>query len=211
MTAQALLQKYNIKIDVIEIPNTGRYNLAEFLSDLDFKIGVEVGVAAGEYSEILMKFNPQFEAFYGIDPYSAYKGYKDYVRSKTFDLMKADAHKRLDEYPQYKFIEKFSVDAAKDFEDESLDFVYLDGNHSEPFVSEDIRVWYPKVKKDGILAGHDYARIRAKNGEASSNWAVMGAVNRFVKENDLQLYVWGLEAKIPGLVRDPIRSWMIIK
>ena len=204
-----LLQKYNIKTDVIEIPNAGRNDLAEWLHELDLKTGVELGVAAGEYSETLMKANPQME-LYGVDPYIPYKGYKDYVRNSTFNSLMDEAHARLDKFPNYEFIRKMSEDAAEDFPDGSIDFVYIDANHSEPFVSQDINTWTPKVRKGGVVAGHDYARVKGRDGEDSSNWVVIPAIHRYVKEHDLQLYVWGWEAKIPGVKREPIRSWMVL-
>ena len=45
------------------------------------------------------------------------------------------------------------------FERESLDFVYIDANHSYDYVKEDIELWYPKVKSGGYLLGHDYIHI----------------------------------------------------
>lgn len=208
--ADFIHKKYNIKTDVIEIPNVGRTDLAQLFNDLDFKVGVEIGVAAGEYSHIIMKLNPQLKKMYGVDPYIGYSGYKDYVRESTFNKLQEDAHRRLDQYPQYEFIRETSVEAAKDFEDGTLDFVYIDANHSDPYVTQDIEAWTPKVRSGGIVAGHDYARIKAKGIEDSSNWAVIPAINKFAKDNNLQLYIWGLEAKIPGLKRDGSRSWMFI-
>jgi len=51
---------------------------------------------------------------------------------------------------------EFSIDAAKTFQDNSIDFVYLDARHDYHSVSTDLRAWYPKVKVGGIIAGHDY-------------------------------------------------------
>lgn len=49
-----------------------------------------------------------------------------------------------------------SVEYNKNIPDESLDFIYIDGNHQYSSVLEDIKLWYPKVKPGGIFAGHDY-------------------------------------------------------
>jgi hypothetical protein len=49
-----------------------------------------------------------------------------------------------------------SVAAAHTFPDRSLDFVYLDGDHSLAGCTRDIVAWAPKIKIGGILAGHDY-------------------------------------------------------
>lgn len=50
-----------------------------------------------------------------------------------------------------------SVEASKLYQDESLDFVFIDAAHDTESVKEDILHWLPKVKKGGILAGHDYS------------------------------------------------------
>jgi hypothetical protein len=49
-----------------------------------------------------------------------------------------------------------SVAASTTIADEELDFVYLDARHDCVGVSDDIRAWWPKVKKGGIFAGHDF-------------------------------------------------------
>jgi SAM-dependent methyltransferase len=55
----------------------------------------------------------------------------------------------------YKPMKIPSVDAAKKFKDESLDFVFIDAGHEYDPVKEDILAWFPKIKPGGILAGHD--------------------------------------------------------
>jgi hypothetical protein len=49
-----------------------------------------------------------------------------------------------------------SVSASKIYEDNSIDFVFIDANHDYDSVKEDISVWFPKVKVGGVIAGHDY-------------------------------------------------------
>lgn len=58
---------------------------------------------------------------------------------------------------QYYFPLKItSEEASKKFKDNSLKFVFLDGSHEYEDIKSDIKNWLPKVKSDGILAGHDY-------------------------------------------------------
>jgi predicted O-methyltransferase YrrM len=52
-------------------------------------------------------------------------------------------------------IRKTSVEASKDFKDESCDVIYIDMEHTYEAVIEDLHHWYPKLKKGGYIAGHD--------------------------------------------------------
>jgi len=49
-----------------------------------------------------------------------------------------------------------SITASTLYDDNSLDFVCLDADHSYKAVTNDIRSWYPKIKTGGILGGDDY-------------------------------------------------------
>ena len=52
-----------------------------------------------------------------------------------------------------------SVSVSKRYADKSLDFVWIDADHSVDGVLADLRAWHPKVKDDGCFAGHDYAPL----------------------------------------------------
>lgn len=54
-------------------------------------------------------------------------------------------------------IRSLSWDAAKLYEDSSLDFIFLDAGHDYDSIKKDLITWYPKLKPTGIIAGHDYS------------------------------------------------------
>ncbi len=56
-----------------------------------------------------------------------------------------------------------SANASKSFEDASVDFVFIDANHTYKSVKANILAWHPKIKRGGIIAGHDY-KIAVKRG-----------------------------------------------
>jgi len=189
----------------VEIPNVGRTDLAKLFHELDFKTGVEVGVAAGEYSLEICENNPQLTGMWGIDPWISYSEYKDYKLRKTFEKLETDARDRLTLYPFYSFIREFSMNAVTTFEDGSLDFCYIDANHTDPYVSQDVFGWAKKVRSGGILSGHDWQRPRGQN------FKVKEAVDRYCVENQIpHFFVFGVKNSPPGMVLDSSRSWAII-
>jgi len=78
-----------------------------------------------------------------------------------------------------------SVAASILFEDKSVDFVFIDGDHNYQAIKQDLEVWHRKIKKGGILAGHDY--LWECNDKTK---AVYRAVNEFIVEYD-----YGIEIK----------------
>lgn len=204
-TLNYLTNKFNLDLSnrsPIEIPNYGRDQLAELFNELDFKTIVEVGVCAGEYSEVICRANPQ-ATIYGVDPFISYDEYKDYQLSKTINAYHAKAQALEQKYPNYRLIQAMSVDAAKYFADGSIDAVYIDANHRFEFVVADIHAWLPKIRKGGIISGHDYSKIRHP-----TNTHVYQAVNGYTDSHNLTWFVLGQNAMIPGEIRDRLRSFM---
>ena len=99
-----------------------------------------------------------------------------------YDIFKENM-KSLDGY--YRNMKMTSLQAVKKFENESLDFVFIDGSHEYEDVKKDIIAWFPKVKPGGILAGHDYYI-----GEEDYCPGVKQAVNEEVFGFDTQENCW---------------------
>ena len=135
----------------------GEGGLATLFKELGVQTGVEIGVLKGEYTQILCQTIPGLK-LYGVDPWIVYPDYYDVSGGQPyFDTIYEEAKQRTKDY-DCTLIKKFSMDAVKDFEDESLDFVFIDGNHEFVHVAEDIHYWGKKIKKGGIISGHDYRR-----------------------------------------------------
>jgi predicted O-methyltransferase YrrM len=56
-------------------------------------------------------------------------------------------------------IKQYSWSAASNFEDGSVDFVFIDAGHEHEEVTKDIKAWLPKIKKGGMLSGHDWGQV----------------------------------------------------
>lgn len=187
----------------ISIPDTDRGTLAELFRELEFKKGVEVGILEGEYSEVICAANPG-ALLYCVDPWAVYKGYREHKTQSKMDDLYEKTKERLKNY-NVKYVRKFSMDATKDFEDNSLDFVYIDGNHSYESALEDITEWSKKVRPGGIVSGHDFRWNRG------SLIKVVEAVTYYTNAHNISFFVLGRKEILPGEKRDRHRSWMWVK
>jgi hypothetical protein len=132
-----------------------RSKLPQFFVDLGYKVGAEIGVYKGEFIEKFCKVGLKM---YAIDPWLGFGGQgRTQYNQERQDFLYNHACRLLGQYGDLAtVIRKKSVDALDDIPDGSLDFVYIDGNHEFPFVAQDIYEWTFKVRKGGIIAGHDY-------------------------------------------------------
>ncbi len=151
-------------------------------------VGVEIGVFKGLHAESLLT-HLDIECLYLIDPYSVYAT-NDSVRQycgddkDAMEIAKKECEERLAPYAdKIVWILKNSMDALNDIPD-GLDFAYIDGNHEENNVREDVANYYPKVKVGGIIGGHDFY-----NGHARDHDGVVRAVCEFAIQNKLPLQV----------------------
>jgi hypothetical protein len=108
------------------------------------------------------------------------------------------AQERLAPY-NCRFVRKFSMDALAQFEDDSLDFVYIDGNHRLPWVLDDICGWMIKVRAGGIVAGHDYYVSKRKNTHNHSKYAVDCVTGAFRIDPWFLSLSWMASGQIPPL------------
>lgn len=81
-------------------------------------------------------------------------------------------------------IKMTSIEASKLFEDESLDFIFIDGSHDYVSVKQDINHWFPKVKKGGYIAGDDYVWPETKKAveEFFDKKSIIPIKTKFINE-----------------------------
>jgi len=137
-----------------------------------------------------------------VDAWTPYPEYSSYRQPSKFREAEADAKDRLKKYG-CTLIKDFSLAAAKRIPKSSLDFVYIDANHSFDEVMQDIIHWAPKVRSGGIVAGHDYSPDARKWG-----FRVIEAVNAYTAAHDIDpWFLLGRRKRRQGEVGERWRSW----
>ena len=170
--------------------------------------GCEVGVDVGEFSNKLLglcnlkklygvdlwpddfgsDFRPDFFAKEGATRYQqCQKNLENFIKDGRVELIKSD-----------------SVEAANKFEDNSLDFVYIDGDHSLLMLL-DLIAWTPKIRIGGVCSGHDW-----KNGPRSGiadmwgqqlDYEVLRCTEYFTRR-------WGYKLNSVGGI---VKSWYFVR
>jgi hypothetical protein len=182
-------------------PIKRRDDFPEFLNQVGL-VGeaVEVGVGRGEFSRVFLD-RWRGRQLHLIDPWRHLPDYVDIanVSDSQHEANLAHVKRSLARHDgRYRICRECSREAATRFDDNSLDFVYIDANHAFSAVSQDLRLWFPKIKAGGILAGHDFLDGSLPEGE----FGVASAVRAFADANGF-----------PVLTTDdpPWRSWYLVK
>lgn len=118
-------------------------------------VGVELGVFRGQFAALLLKLHPTLH-LHMVDRWNTTAHQPRHGRSQQ--LLIAEATGRTEFAAARRTILQLdSLAAARAFAPASLDFVFIDADHSYEAVIADIEAWAPKVKPGGWLCGHDYA------------------------------------------------------
>ena len=180
-----------------------RSNFVGLLEALGVKRMAEVGVYRGDFFEVLMRA-PGIESALAIDPWEQLPqknldmiSPKKRVTGWNFELetmkkLRLDFESKWAQDPRVHVIQGLSVPVAATIADGALDFVYIDGWHDYANVCADIAAWYPKVRRGGVISGHDY----------NPRQGVYRAVQEFVITN-------GLQERFSFFARDA-GNWMVL-
>jgi hypothetical protein len=179
-----------LKSDLISIDLRDRDSM---LRSLDFtdKVGIEIGVGEGNFSNSIL-VNTNIKKLYSIDiwelnefnpdPNGSYNRvlnrFKEFISEGRSECIKSDSKNCIDR-----------------FKDESIDFIYIDGDHNYEGVMNDLK-YYSKLKPGGIICGHDF----------SNSWpGTVRAVKEFFKDKVIFTISSGV------VTDDGQPSWLVIK
>ena len=160
-----------------------RYDvLSDLIRKNGFKSVIEIGVGNGQTASFILRNDNSEDFIYcGVDPYVEYDDSDINSKADRVVRNKLMMQKVLKENKDRFVLHKnYSDDASVFFEDNSVDLVFIDGNHKYDWVTNDITCYWSKIKVGGIMAFHDYDREKAFPG-------VKRAVDEFIRRNKFEL------------------------
>lgn len=181
-TSKTIWRKFHVKRKDT-VPFVGwwastRQTVDELFTELGFNNGAEIGVCKGQHARALLRLNKNLNMLL-IDPWDAYNRLSRQRAEARYDI----CIKRLNPYRnRITYMKMTSMEAVQKVEDGALDFVYIDGLHEFDSVMMDMICWTPKVRKGGIIAGHDYYAFYQSG--------IVDAVNAYTRAHNInQWYV----------------------
>lgn len=140
-----------------------RATFPEFLKSIGCRTGAEIGVHRGAYTRMFAEHLTG--TFYAIDPWVCWpdnicSGGAYRMKSVSGSLEKTEqaylaAMNRIEKHNHVRVLRQTSVQASITIPDDSLDMVYIDGNHKYPYVIIDLWSYWTKLRDGGIMSGHD--------------------------------------------------------
>jgi hypothetical protein len=152
--------------DPIITVDRSRFDIPRLCKRLGFERGAEIGVWRGGFSATFLKAGLEMTC---VDAWAPLPGWLDtkHVAGDVGVAMLEEAYAAaLAELAPFAdrctVLRMTSADAAMTVPDGSLDFVYIDADHSYGAVHQDLGAWSRKVRPGGLIAGHDYRKFENK-------------------------------------------------
>lgn len=157
----------------------GKLHLHKVISDKiseyeDIK-WIEIGVRWGRNAKFVLN-NFDITKIHLIDPYCELPYLTHIFDAKSVQGYKSKAKLDLGPFEdKCVWYQDYSQNVVDEFEDESIDIIYIDGDHSYEAVLIDLTLFYPKIKEGGLIIGDDY-----------NEGGVKQAIEEYALENDIE-------------------------
>jgi hypothetical protein len=197
-----------------------RDELGTILEKLRFTVGAELGVQQGFFAETTLKQWKSAKTYVLVDLWAHQANYADSanvnneIQNKNYDMTKRRMAPFMANGMKVLICRNFTHTCVKNYPDQYFDYIYVDARHDFKGVYMDLVDWWPKLKTNGIFAGHDYVTQNEGPQQTGQDWTknfdgsidttgtvVKGAVNKFAAEHNV--YVHAGQGGFP--------SWAIVK
>jgi predicted O-methyltransferase YrrM len=167
----------------LTFPNLYSHAVSKFNNGAKFiEIGSWLGQSAAYMAVEIANSNKNID-FYCVDLWEANEEYKNasvVLENKFYQTFLNNIEPAKD---LIKPIKAPSLEAVSKFEDEYFDFIFIDAAHDYENVKKDIEAWFPKLKRNGIFAGHDFVHTHMGVIRAVSEWSDLNKKNILTQEN----------------------------
>jgi glycosyltransferase involved in cell wall biosynthesis/predicted O-methyltransferase YrrM len=212
--AEIPMTEETIKNGLIIKKGMTRAGLYRHFASLGFSNGAEIGVQRGRNALVMLENIPDMEKLILVDPYEDHPSNPRKWGSDVHEKFIRQAKERFIGTPyenKVRWIITYSEIASYEILDNSLDFVYIDGEHTYDFVMIDLISWTRKVRPGGIVSGHDFEY--KGSGRIKKDPKVAHALLDFARAYPKlvgQIYLTDKKAKgeHPG---DGSASWFFVK
>jgi hypothetical protein len=150
--------------------------LSKIINEYNYKNCVEVGIGYGFHARQILE-NTNVEKLILVDPSKWYPNDQfaiDVENNGGFEKLVSKIKLMLSPWEnRYTWIRKSSTEVLEDeVPDQSIDVVFIDGDHSYEAVTADLEFWWKKVKKGGQLLGDDYSSCHPGTAKAVDEFAI---------------------------------------
>ena len=162
-----------------------RLDLIRLFAHMKFEYGAEVGVWKGDFSNKTLEIVQTLKHYYLVDPWRHLEDWKKPFNKDNLTFTniykEATSKTKLGKYG-YKVIvlRGMSEEVHGKVPENQLDYVYIDGDHTQKGICKDLYIWYNKVKPGGLICGDDYVNSH-QHGTNFAPTKVKLVVDDFVK------------------------------
>lgn len=131
------------------------------LDSVQPKVVAEIGVWKGEFSSAILASCPSIETYYMVDPWAQLPSWNKPINRKNevFERIYAEAMDATSFAADKRCVLRGTTkDVLDNIPDQSLDFAYLDGDHTLRGMTIDLIKILPKMKPGAIIGGDDFER-----------------------------------------------------
>lgn len=138
------------------------------------RIGAEIGVDVGAHAQAMLQYY-NFDMLFLIDPWP-----NPYCRGYCEGRLSALGFQR-----RFSMIQEKSLKAVLQFDDETLDFIYIDQEHDGASVAADMQAWWPKLKREGVFGYRNYTKTITPLGSAIDAFVAANSLTPIVQTGEI--------------------------
>lgn len=130
------------------------------IDEFNLKSVAELGVYRGEFAQMILKNNQSVEKYIMIDPWRNLDAWNKPANTdnESFERFYKETIQKTDFAKKKRIVLRGkTTEVINEIPDNTLDFVYIDGDHTLKGISIDLVNIWPKVKEDGFIVGDDFS------------------------------------------------------